>query len=364
MQGLRSQMRQSALQLLILALVTLLTSCGSPHSGEVESGNETNSWFKKLTGKSARSSLRRVCPGFVVSVHTHPSSSTYIGIQLQPDSVFQVLERHKHDPGWLRVKAGKVSGWVFAAKTSSGGNTICGLPKHHRVCANGVSLRSSPTLRNGDSNISGWLKPDQPIHVTQLGESGSFLKVATRQGKQGWVLGTHVCSQDSRPYQSLFVKWRHPITLDPNGRNGTGPFCSSGYAERIHPITGQPNKHRAIDVAATLGTPIAAVAGGYVIKAGVDGGLGNRIIIRHNHNNKTIYSLYAHLHEIYVRPGQWVSHFTGPIGTVGSTGFSTGPHLHLEALKSLGASSDKRVKTNPNPYFTTPITGCPIENNL
>jgi len=88
-------------------------------------------------------------------------------------------------------------------------------------------------------------------------------------------------------------------------------------------------KHRAIDYAAPYGTPIKAVGDGTVIRAGWNGGYGNFISIRHN---STYTTNYAHLSKYAVSYGQKVVQGQ-TIGYVGSTGFSTGPHVHYEMVK-------------------------------
>jgi len=84
--------------------------------------------------------------------------------------------------------------------------------------------------------------------------------------------------------------------------------------------------HNGIDIAANVGTPVIAAGGGTVIAAGNSGGFGNRILINHGGG---LVTLYAHLNTINVVNGQSVSAGT-PIGSVGNTGHSTGPHLHFE----------------------------------
>lgn len=104
---------------------------------------------------------------------------------------------------------------------------------------------------------------------------------------------------------------------------------SSAFGWRIHPITGSARIHTGTDIAAPLGTPVLAVYPGQVETAGWSDGYGLMIALKHE--NKTQESRYAHLSEIYVQPGEWVEQGT-VIGKVGSTGFSTGPHLHFEWL--------------------------------
>ncbi|MFP8834868.1 peptidoglycan DD-metalloendopeptidase family protein [Hydrogenophaga sp. XSHU_21] len=101
---------------------------------------------------------------------------------------------------------------------------------------------------------------------------------------------------------------------------------SSGYGTRFHPVLGIRRPHLGVDFAAPTGTPVRTVGDGVVEFAGVQRGYGNVIFIRHRNNQVTV---YAHLHRIGVRAGQRVSQGDF-IGQVGSTGMSTGPHLHFE----------------------------------
>lgn len=101
---------------------------------------------------------------------------------------------------------------------------------------------------------------------------------------------------------------------------------TSGLGMRLHPIFQTMHVHKGVDYAAPLGTPAFTVGDGVVEFAGVQGGYGNTVIVRHGNGHTT---LYAHLHRIQVRKGQAVSQGQ-VIGTVGSTGWSTGPHLHFE----------------------------------
>jgi murein DD-endopeptidase MepM/ murein hydrolase activator NlpD len=100
---------------------------------------------------------------------------------------------------------------------------------------------------------------------------------------------------------------------------------SSPYGNRFHPVTRQWRMHTGVDYRAPLGTPVYSVSSGRVIKAGRDGGWGNVVEIQHENNFVT---QYAHLNRIQVRQGQNVNRGT-VIGTVGSTGVSTGAHLHF-----------------------------------
>ena len=101
---------------------------------------------------------------------------------------------------------------------------------------------------------------------------------------------------------------------------------TSGMGMRLHPIFQTQHVHKGVDYAAPTGTPAFTVGDGVVEFAGVQGGYGNTVIVRHGNGHSTV---YAHLSRIQVRQGQTVTQGQ-VIGAVGSTGWSTGPHLHFE----------------------------------
>jgi murein DD-endopeptidase MepM/ murein hydrolase activator NlpD len=101
---------------------------------------------------------------------------------------------------------------------------------------------------------------------------------------------------------------------------------TSGFGGRMHPIAKQFRMHTGVDYAAPTGTPIRSVGDGTVEFAGVQRGYGNVVEIAHRDGKST---LYAHMSRIDVRKGQRIGQ-GDRIGAVGSTGWSTGPHLHFE----------------------------------
>ncbi|MGB7415956.1 MAG: M23 family metallopeptidase, partial [Thermosynechococcaceae cyanobacterium] len=105
---------------------------------------------------------------------------------------------------------------------------------------------------------------------------------------------------------------------------------SSAFGWRVHPISGQQKFHSGTDIAAPMGTPVVAVYDGQVALADYQGGYGLSIFLEHEEGK--IATRYGHLSEIFVQPGQLVEQGT-VIGLVGSTGYSTGPHLHFEELE-------------------------------
>lgn len=110
----------------------------------------------------------------------------------------------------------------------------------------------------------------------------------------------------------------------------SGARMSSGFGMRFHPILNYSRMHQGIDFAAPTGTPVVASAGGRVAQSGWGGGYGNIVVIDHGKGMKT---RYAHLHRMNVKAGQQVSQGQ-VIGQVGSTGMSTGPHLHYEVWQN------------------------------
>ena len=109
------------------------------------------------------------------------------------------------------------------------------------------------------------------------------------------------------------------------------PFrWTSMYGPRIDPIAGHESFHTGVDMACPTGTPILASMSGRVTKTGVTRVYGNYVIIDHGNGYQT---LYAHMSKIIAKEGQWVNQGTR-IGLVGSTGYSTGPHLHFTVYKN------------------------------
>ena len=106
---------------------------------------------------------------------------------------------------------------------------------------------------------------------------------------------------------------------------------TSGFGPRTDPITGESRLHGGVDYAAPDGTPILALADGLVVTAHMSGGSSGTIIIEHTIDGESVATMYVHMweHGIHVQPGDRVQ-AGDHIGDVGSSGHSTGPHLHLQ----------------------------------
>jgi murein DD-endopeptidase MepM/ murein hydrolase activator NlpD len=119
-----------------------------------------------------------------------------------------------------------------------------------------------------------------------------------------------------------------------------GARLSSGFGMRFHPVLGYSRMHQGVDFAARTGTPILASAGGMVVFSGWGGGYGNVVVLDHGKGMRT---RYAHMYRIGVRNGQRVEQGQN-IGQVGSTGLSTGPHLHYEVWQNGKPVDPRSVK--------------------
>lgn len=158
----------------------------------------------------------------------------------------------------------------------------------------------------------------RPIQVGPISISSSGFRVATNSNKRS-VLSYYPSFQPTGESGSAIKGLMFPLTIP-------APITSL-FGWRIHPITGNQRFHAGTDLGAPLGTPVLAAYPGSVEVADYMGGYGLTVVL--NHNKSTQQTLYGHLSEIFVEPGEWVEQGT-VIGRVGSTGNSTGPHLHFE----------------------------------
>jgi len=168
--------------------------------------------------------------------------------------------------------------------------------------------------------------------------------IASRKSDQEAVLNTVTNQRDvaEQAYQDLQQTSKNIEQMLRN-RGSQGAIASTGsliwpvdgpitspFGWRIHPIFGTQRFHSGIDIGADYGTPIRAADGGVVAYADWMGGYGKAVIIDHG---RGISTLYGHQSEILVSAGQRVS--KGQIiGRIGTTGYSTGPHLHFEVREN------------------------------
>jgi len=133
-----------------------------------------------------------------------------------------------------------------------------------------------------------------------------------------------VVSTTEVPYAELAKEVRFDAPV-------SGYQVNSNFGMRRHPVSGQLKAHKGVDIAAPQGVDVAAAAEGEVVRAGYQAaGFGNFIEVRHPNGLTTV---YAHLSRVDVATGQQVAKGQ-EIGEVGSTGLSTGPHLHFEVRRN------------------------------
>ena len=134
---------------------------------------------------------------------------------------------------------------------------------------------------------------------------------------------------------------------------------SSGFSMRFHPILQKWRAHLGTDFAAPTGTAARTVGDGVVSFAGVQGGYGNVVFIKHRNGHETV---YAHLSKINVRVGQSVAQGS-TIGLVGATGWATGPHLHFE-FRVNGVHQDPMTIARQSETVPVPTAAMPVFKQL
>jgi len=170
----------------------------------------------------------------------------------------------------------------------------------------------------------------EDVNPEMIAKLGYSLSAPGQEGQGGPFDST---SQADPTFKSLFTSWKKLDNLAdgaiavPSDKPVRTAEFTSGYGTRTDPFQGRAARHQGIDLAAPLGTPIYATADGTVSEAGWNsGGYGNLIKVDHGRGIET---RYAHLSSLAVRPGQRVARGQ-VIGRMGSTGRSTGSHLHYE----------------------------------
>ena len=164
-------------------------------------------------------------------------------------------------------------------------------------------------------------------------------KVSAAASEEGDAQFTELFAKWEDPSQTVATATR-PVVSVPSRMPLEDARLTSDYGDRTHPVLKRRMGHKGVDLAASTGTPIYATADGFVSKAGPFSSYGNYVSIEHG---ARIQTRYAHMSRIAVADGTWVKK-GDIIGYVGSTGRSTGPHLHYE-VRIDGAA------VNPVPYM-------------
>lgn len=237
-------------------------------------------------------------------------------------------EQRKHDSfvreniNALAVKLGELQAQLLRLDTMS--DRIASL----------AGLKSARDLRLGDAPGRGGALPTvaaRPFSVDDLQRELDSLNV--RLDHRGDSL---------RLMEDELLRERARRTLLPSAAPINAPYLVSGFGWRIDPFSGRGVMHEGLDFAAPHGTPILAAAAGIVIAAELHPAYGNVVDIDHGNG---LITRYAHAARLLVKVGELVKRGQR-IAEVGSTGHSTGPHLHFEVREN-------GVAKNPTLFLTT-----------
>ncbi len=180
--------------------------------------------------------------------------------------------------------------------------------KKRRVVSNNIDKRKSKSItkleeKRISKNINNSKREVPKLPIARERKSESDVKSATKV--------------------KIYIPYGSPL---PQGRYR----ISSKFGTRVHPIFRVKKHHTGIDLASKISTPISVPSNGTVLRAGWARGYGNYIVVDHGGGYKTA---YAHLSRLKVKKGNIVNR-GDVLGFVGSTGYSTGPHLHYEVIKN------------------------------
>ncbi|MDR3337769.1 MAG: M23 family metallopeptidase [Treponema sp.] len=172
------------------------------------------------------------------------------------------------------------------------------------------------TVKRGDTLLK--ISAAMDIPLSAILDANDIESDAISQGTKLFIPGARMRTEDLK--RALGYSFKYPVAGS----------LSSPFGWRNDPITGVRRHHAALDIAAPTGTPIRAAQDGRVFKVGFDQSFGKFIIINHGDGYQT---LYAHMSATSAVAGSYVAQGK-KIGEVGSTGRSTGPHLHFAIYKN------------------------------
>ena len=249
------------------------------------------------------------------------------------------LQEYNQDvqAAYKAIAQGNPAPLQFYRYTAQQGDTVLTLAARFSIPQE--TLATANALEAADSDIvgkelivptaPGLFVARAPVSTLQILVAQENARALTDQTHPAYTIGAH---------EYVFLQGAHisqtarAFFLDTAMRMPLKDYViSSDFGYRVSPISGTWKNHAGVDLAAPLGTPVYACKRGtvaYVFKN--DKTFGNYVIIQHANN---LTSVYAHLQGVSVRQGQEVT--TGmQIGTVGTTGASTGPHLHFEVRQN------------------------------
>ncbi len=215
-------------------------------------------------------------------------------------------------------------------KTDSEVRSIIGLPKKEKESDNSKKIN-----RQRHSSLSSRSK--LASSYVKMNSSPLFSEIKSEIEEKGKNIES--LRTPAIKHMQAIERRRRLESLVPCGMPTEG-YISSSFGYRYHPIMGYSRFHSGVDIAAYEGRGIHAAASGRVVDCGYMSGYGNCVILSHGYGLKT---LYGHCRSINVNLGQHVNK-GDVIAFVGSTGMSTGPHLHYEVIEN-------GVQIDPVPFF-------------
>ena len=306
-------------------------------------GKIISSIYNLKNGKKILSSL----PVGMIIHYSKPSSLTGGALKLNYTKtkdifVWQDIENNYNSQIFLRptklestLVKGKIRNNLYISALRSGipENTLLEM-----ISLIGFSVDFQREIRNGDNFevmytkeidiLSNLMIQTRPITFVSLSLSGTKLNFFNFEDKYGLPQ-----YYDESGKSSKRTLMKTPIN---------GARLSSRYGNRKHPILGYTKMHRGVDFAAPSGTPVFAAGDGVIEKVGWNGSFGKYIRIRHTGTYKTAYAHLSGFHK-NIRIGKRILQ-GNIIGYVGSTGRSTGPHLHYEVIKNNVQVNPMKVK--------------------
>jgi murein DD-endopeptidase MepM/ murein hydrolase activator NlpD len=177
---------------------------------------------------------------------------------------------------------------------------------------------------------------DGVFYTIKSGDTLSSIAEKYQAGVEAIQVANELFSESVRAGTSLFIPGARLDWVNLQEINGdlfiwpVSGYITSPYGYRKSPFTGIRQFHSGLDIGSPMGTPIRAAMSGRISAVGYDDTLGNYVVVSHHSGYRT---LYGHMSVVRVKSGAYVG--TGErIGDIGSTGLSTGPHLHFTVYKS------------------------------
>jgi murein DD-endopeptidase MepM/ murein hydrolase activator NlpD len=227
----------------------------------------------------------------------------------------------------------------FATRIDSLKSQLASLNKFENKIRIIANLKNNTADQEGLFGVGGSLPEDLD---PKLAVTDSHKRLISEMHEQINELSKAASGQEKR-FKTLILKLenkRNILATTPSIAPVDGGWITSKFGYRISPFTNRREFHRGLDIAARAGTPIVATADGVVTFAGRKGLLGLCIIINHGHG---LVTRYGHARKLLKKPGDQVKRGE-EIAEVGSTGRSTGPHVHYEVFLN-------NVPINPKKYI-------------